>query len=173
MSSAARNKKKASRPSIRFQNYLNAVIDSFADEMIVVDRDNNIIQVNEAVLSRYGKHKQEVIGTNCYDIAHGQQGFCHPPYLACPLKLVWETGKQSRATHCHVYHVNGKKRERYLDIIASPIKDKQGNVIAVAELMRDVTEAKEAESRSIEAYKNLEALNAIATAVNRGNSAAG
>jgi PAS domain S-box-containing protein len=154
-------------PHILDNNYLSAVIDSLADEMIVIDRDFHIIQVNEAILSRYGKCKREVIGKNCYDIAHGRYGFCYPPYKECPLKLVWKTGKPSRATHCHVYHVNGKKRERFLDIIASPIKDSQGNVIAVTELMRDVTEAKETESRSIQAYKNLAALNAIATAVNQ------
>jgi PAS domain S-box-containing protein len=149
------------------KNYVTAIIDGLADELIVIDRDYHIIQANKAVLSRYGKRKREVIGKYCYDVARGLPELCHPPYRQCPLKAVWKTGEPSRAIHRHIYDVNGKKLERYLDIIASPIKDNRGNVIAVTELMRDVTEAKEAESRSIAAYNNLAALNAIATAVNQ------
>lgn len=165
--SIARSISESIKPYIGYKDYLKAVVNSFEDELIVIDRDYRIIQANEAVLSRYGKRRRGVVGKYCYDIAHGQPELCHPPHHECPLKAVWETGKPARVTHCHVYHVKGEERERYLDIIASPIKDRRGNVIAVTELMRDVTEAKEAESRSIEAYKNLVALNAIATAVNQ------
>jgi len=149
------------------KGFLDAIFNSLEDELIVIDRDYRIIQANEAALSRHGRHRRGIIGKPCYEISHGQPGPCHPPHHECPLQEVWETGKPARVTHCHISHVNGEERERYLDIIASPITDKRGNVIAVTEIMRDVTEAKEAESRSVEAYKNLVALNTIATAVNQ------
>jgi len=165
--SIARSINKSIKPYIRYKDYLKAVVNSLEDELIVIDRDYRIIQANEAVLSRYGKRRRGVIGKYCYDIAHGQPELCHLPHHECPLQAVWETGKTARVTHCHVYHVKGKERIRYLDIIASPIKDRRGNVIAVTELLRDVTEAKEIESKNIEAYKNLVALNTIATVVNQ------
>ena len=70
-----------------------------------------------------------------------------------------------RVTHTHFYKTKDEKRERHLDIIASPITDSQGNVIAVTELMRDVSEASELESKIAEAHRNLLALNTIATVV--------
>jgi signal transduction histidine kinase len=115
------------------------------------------------VLSRHGISRQEVIGKYCYDISHGQQNPCHE----CPFQTVWETGKPARATHRHVYSVKGERQARYLDIIATPIKDNRGNVIAVTELMRDVTEAKEMESKISEAQRNLLAINKIATTVSQ------
>lgn len=148
-------------------NYSPAIINSLEDELMVIDKDYRIVQVNESVLSRHGKRRQEVIGKYCYDISHGQQKPCRPPRHECPLKTVWETGKPVRVTHCHVYQVKGERRERYLDIIATPIKDSWGNVIAVTELMRDVTEAKEMESKISETQRNLLALNKIATAVSQ------
>ncbi|MFC1873987.1 GAF domain-containing protein [Chloroflexota bacterium] len=146
-------------------DYLQAIIDSLEDELLVVGRDYRIIQANEAVLFKHGKRRQEIIGELCYEVAHGLPEFCHPPYHTCPINEVWETKKPARTTHVHVYYSRGEKRERFLDIIATPIKDKQGNVTAVAELMRDVTEAKELELQIAEAHRSLLALNSISTAL--------
>ncbi len=148
-------------------DYLQAIIDSLEDELMVVGRDYRIIQANEAVLVRHGKRRQEVVGQLCYEVSHGRPEFCHPPYHVCPINEVWETRKPARTTHVHVYYSRGEKRERYLDIIATPIKDKQGNVTAVAELMRDVTEAKELELQIAEAHRGLLALNSISTALSQ------
>lgn len=148
-------------------DYLPVIINSLEDELMVIDRDYHIIEANEAVLLRHDKRRQEVIGKYCFNISHGQRKPCRLPHHECPLRTVWETGQPTRVTHCHVYHINGEKQERYIDIIASPIKDSRGNVIAVTELMRDVTEAKEMESKISEAHRNLLALNTIATTVSQ------
>ena len=146
-------------------DYLPAIINSLEDELMVIDRDYRIIEANEAVLLKHSKRRQEVIGKYCYNISHGQREPCRLPHHECPLITVWETGQPIRVTHCHVYQIKGEKRERYLDIIASPIKDSQGNVIAVTEVMRDVTEVKEMERKTVAVHRNLLALNKIATAV--------
>ena len=147
--------------------YLQAIISSLEDELMVIDRDYRIVQANEAVLARHRKHRQEVIGQHCYEVSHGLSELCKPPHHECPVKAVWDTGQPARVTHLHVYEVKNKRQERYVDIIASPVTDRQGNVIAVAELLRDVTEAKEMESKIAEAHRNLLALNAIASVVSQ------
>jgi PAS domain S-box-containing protein len=167
VTSLARSGETSLPPQATGEGFLKAAIDSLEDELLVIDRDYRIIQANEAVLSRYGRHRTGVIGKFCYEITHHRSELCHPPRDECPVRAVWQTGKAARLTHCHTYHIGIQKRERYLDIIASPIKDSQGNVTAVVELMRDVTEAKETELRNVEAYQNLVALNAIATAVSQ------
>ncbi len=148
-------------------NYLQAVIDSLEGELMVIDRDYHIIEANNAVLVRHRKRRHEVIGKYCYDISHGLPELCRPPHHECPIKAVWETGKLARVTHIHVYHADGEERERYVDVVASPITDSRGNVIAVTELIRDVTEAKEMELKIAEAHQNLLALNTIATVVSQ------
>ena len=148
-------------------DYLQAVINSLEDELMVIDKDYRIIQVNEAVLTKHGKRREEVIGKYCYDVSHGLAELCRPPRHECPITVVWETGKPARVTHIHVYDANNERRERYVDIIASPIMDSQGNVTAVTELMRDVTEAKEMESEIAEVHQNLLALNIIASVVSQ------
>jgi len=147
--------------------YLPAIIDSLEDELMVIDRGYHIVEVNNAVLLRHGKQRQEVIGRHCYEISHGLSEICHPPHHECPLKAVWETGKPARVTHRHVYHVGGEKQERYVDVIASPITDSRGNINVATVLIRDVTETKELELKIAKAHQNLSALNTIAGVVSQ------
>jgi signal transduction histidine kinase len=97
-----------------------------------------------------------VVGQYCYKISHGQSKPCRSPYHECPVKLVWATGKPTQLTHIHAYNTGGKKQKRYLDIIASPITDNQGNTVAVIELMRDVTESKKMELNIARLHKELQ-----------------
>jgi len=123
-------------------DYLQAVIDGLEDELLVIDRDYRLVQVNKAVLERHGKNRGQVIGRHCYDVSHGLPELCHPPRHECPITHVWESGKTSHVTHLHLYEVNGQVKKRYVDVIASPIFDGEGQVAYVVELMRDVTEAR-------------------------------
>ena len=147
--------------------YSTAIINSLEDELMVIDHDYHIMQANEAVLTKHGKGKEEVIGKYCYDVSHNLPEICRPPHHECPVKKVWETGKPARVTHRHVYGTNNGNQNRYVDIVASPITDHQGHVIAVIELMRDVTKAKEMELKITEAHRNLTALNTIASKVSQ------
>jgi len=128
-------------------NYLRAIIDSFEDELLVVDKDYRIVQANDIVLRKHGKRRQEVIGSYCYEVSHGLTKHCSRPLHECPIRTVWKTGKSAQATHVHIFRTEGKRQERYVEIIASPVTDSWGNVIAVTELMRDVTDRKEAEAQ--------------------------
>ena len=102
------------------EDYLQAIINSLEDELMVIDRDYRIIQANEAVLTKHGKRSDEVIGEYCYHVSHGLPDLCRPPHHECPIKAVWETGKAARVTHLHVYDEDNERQERYVDIIASP-----------------------------------------------------
>lgn len=143
--------------------YLQAAINSLEDELMVIGRDFRIIEVNKAVLSRHGSRREELIGKHCYTVSHGFPEPCGLPLHECPIEAVLATGKPAQTTHVHVYHLKGAKRERYLDIVASPITDEGGDVIAIACVMRDITEAKELESKIAKAHQDLLALNTIAS----------
>lgn len=148
-------------------NYSKAILDSLEDELLVVDREYRILDVNEAVLTNHGRSREEIIGRHCYEVSHRLSAICRPPHHECPVCTVWETGKSARTTHVHTYGGADSKKAHYLDIIASPVLDGAGNVVAVAELMRDVTAAREMELQIMEAHQSLLALTTIANAVSQ------
>lgn len=144
---------------------LRAIIDSLEDELIVIDRDYRVIEANNAIMSRLGKSKGDVIGEYCYAVSYGLPEPCCSLRQECPLKQVWETRQPVRVTHIHVSDSDGNRQQRYLDIIASPVVDDRGNMTAITELIRDVTEIREIGLRIVKAHENLSALNSIATVV--------
>jgi PAS domain S-box-containing protein len=147
--------------------YLQAVIDSFDDELLIIDHDYRIVGANQVVLLRHGVRKEDVIGKHCYEISHDFDEICNMPHHVCPVQTVWETGKPVRTTHVHTYYMDGHKEARYLEVIASPITDDRGSVTEVASLMRDVTETRELELRITRAREDLSALNTIAGVVSQ------
>ncbi len=147
--------------------YWQTVIDSLDDELMVVDRDLRITHVNAAALRKHGGTRSEVIGRHCYEVSHDRQEPCDAATCECPLTMVWETGQPVEVTHTHLYGTGEESEKRYLDIIASPLRDGQGNITEVVELMRDVTEAKKLEQQLKEAHRNLLALSAISSTVSQ------
>ena len=80
-------------------DYLQAIINSLEDELMVIDRNYRIIEANDAVLVRHGKRQQEVIGQRCYEISHDLPEVCRLPSHECPVKAVWETRKPAPVIH--------------------------------------------------------------------------
>jgi len=114
---------------------LQAIIDGLSDELVVMDLDFRIVQVNAVVQERWAE-PESIISQPCWAVNH--QGYpCQLSPHECPAMKVLETGRPARATHFHAHRPNGG---RYLDIIASPLRGRNGNIRGVIELFRDVTE---------------------------------
>jgi signal transduction histidine kinase len=76
-----------------------------------------------------------------------------------------DTGESIKVTHVHQTSDNGQKR--YLDIVASPMRDSTGRITRIIELMRDVTDEKIMEESLVRRNQQLSILNAVATTVNQ------
>lgn len=135
--------------------YAWAIVDNLEDELMVIDREFRVIEVNTVLLLRHGKRRDEVIGRHCYKVSHGLSKPCGPPQHECPVVLALQSGKPARVTHVHSYYHKGENKVSYVDIIASPIRDNKDNVIAVVELMRDVTQSKESELEIAKLHEEL------------------
>lgn len=83
----------------------------------------------------------------------------------CPLSAVRATGEPFKVTH--TYYLPGSSKLCYVDIIASPLKDDNGRIIAVIEAMRDVTAERELAEALIRRNEHLSVLNSIARTVNQ------
>lgn len=151
----------------RRRGYWQSIIDSLDDELVVVNRDYRITYANEAALRKYGLDRSKVIGQYCYELFHGISEPCNVSEWECPARKVWKTGKVEHVVHIHSYGTYNDKEERHVEVKASPVRDKQGNIIETVMIVRDITEVKGIEQRVKEATRNLLALNAIADTVSQ------
>ncbi len=150
----------------RSRDFLQAVIDSIDEDMLVLDRSLRIVQANQSVRLRYGT---EVLGRYCYEVKHGLSHPCRPPLGGCPANEVWGTGSPTRIVWVPS---TGEERdsEKYLEISISPLFDRNGKVAQIVELTRDVTGSKELEKRILEVNRHLLALNSIASTASQSRS---
>jgi len=122
------------------RDFLQAIIDGLSDELVVIDPDFKVLLANEVISQRWGKERN-VIGVPCWVINH-EGRTCRSLHCECPVERVLETGKSAKSTHFHQHRRNSG---RYVDIVATPLCDENGSIIAVIELMRDVTQEKKRE----------------------------
>jgi PAS domain S-box-containing protein len=145
----------------RAKEYVETIMDSIEDHLIVIDKEYKIVRANKVALM---KAAGPVIGKSCHSIAHGLNRPCWTQGHDCPTQTVFITGKNCRTTHQHV-GAGGEKR--FHEIVASPIKDASGNVLQVIELIRDVTERMRYEEEIFNKNRELVALNSIAGLLNK------
>lgn len=141
---------------------LRAVIDALSDELVVIDvNDLKLLQANQAVQML---HQGEIQGKLCYEVLHGESS-CRPPDGDCPLAMVLNTGESSRITHVRKCRQNGDTC--YVDIVASPMYDAEGNITRIVELIRDVTEEKRIKESLVRRNQQLSIVNAVAMTVSQ------
>ncbi len=142
------------------RDYIETIMDSIEDELIVVDREYRIVKANKVAKT---KTKGPIIGQFCHVVSHGINRPCWAEGHECPAQTVFLTGKNIRITHQHISPSGGR---RFHEIVASPIKDSAGNVLNVIELLRDVTERMEHEEEIFQKNRELIALNSVAGLLN-------
>jgi len=163
---AAKPDNQISKPKTS-PEYWQSIINSFDDEVAVIDRDFRIVYANATVMRRYGPEQEKVIGRHCHELSQGKSEPCAPPDCQCPASEVWKTGKHSQAIHVHQHRTGDTEEKRYVEIKASPVRNSQGDIVEAVLTIRDITEAKRMEQRILEANRNLLALNAIADTVSQ------
>jgi PAS domain S-box-containing protein len=143
------------------RDYLETVMDSIYDELIVIDKDYRIVQANRIARSTF---IPPIVGEFCYRVAHGAKRPCWSEGYDCPSRTVFMTGESQTATHRHLSTTGVMK---FHEIVASPIKDASGTVLYVIELMRDVTDRVEREHEISRKNIELMMLNNISDILSR------
>lgn len=131
---------------------LTAAVNYSPHFMYMIDRDDRVLALNKPAAELFKVKPQEIIGKTIYDL--------FPPDIAenfsRDLKTVFKTGKSG------IYNASLKANgsELYISAHLNPIKDNEGNVIAVLGVSRDITELKKLEDEKKKAI--LSAKRAIA-----------
>lgn len=123
------------------RGYLRSALDSLQDQVMGIDMDYRITLVNHAMLEDMGWPEDGALGRYCYEVSHGKPDSCDNYGEECPIETVRRTGKSHTVVHIHRAHDG---REVHLEIVASPVRNSEGEIVEVLESLRDVTERVEA-----------------------------
>jgi PAS domain S-box-containing protein len=139
---------RAEREAIGANVELTQIFDTAADAMRVVDRDFNIIRVNETFAALSGVTKEEAIGKKCHEVFWGP--LCHTK--DCPLIRI-------QSGVCRVEYDSEKVRKDGVKIpcivSATPFRGVDGELIGIVEDFKDISERKEAEQALMASHERL------------------
>ncbi|MEJ2588854.1 MAG: PAS domain S-box protein, partial [Deltaproteobacteria bacterium] len=120
----------------RERSWSQRFIDSLSDKILVLSKDRIIQRVNRTFLEEGGLSEAEVLGRPCYEVTHQSSEPCQGDAHICPFETVLVTGENCSVVHDH----KGKDgKERFEEIMATPLLDDTGEIVEVIEGIRDVT----------------------------------
>ncbi|MDQ7787305.1 MAG: PAS domain S-box protein [Thermodesulfovibrionales bacterium] len=119
------------------------IVSAIGDGIRILDRTFMVLYDNQVHKNMMGDH----IGEYCYKAYKKQESICSD----CPVELVF----RDEIIHTVRRELQTDTGKRYLEITASPLKDKTGKIIAGIEIIRDITKHKQAETGVIESERRL------------------
>lgn len=116
--------------------YLELLIDSMEDALLVVDRNLRVIKANSSFLRLVASSEADVVGRVCWKVIGGDSKRCALVRDGCPSRRVFETGKAAEATLSlrfqgrapHLFHIR-----------SCPIFSENSQVDQAIEVFRDLT----------------------------------
>ncbi|MGD9950125.1 MAG: diguanylate cyclase, partial [Desulfobulbus sp.] len=136
------------------RNFLQTVIDSAGDPVMVIDLGYNVLLINQAAARLVCKNVEagDLQGGKCYRLFNCSDHPCRDQRFPCPVARVVEQKKQVKMVH-NPYHGNGVKNTFELEV--SPLLDRQGNLYGVIEVARDITDRLRIEKELRESQSHL------------------
>lgn len=157
-------RRKAAEELARQKNVLEAIFEHVPDAMMVMDAKHRILMANRANKRVYGYDKEELIGESTRIVYADEDEWKRMGQL----RFNEEIGGTSAPVLTRL-----KRKDRDVfpgEIIGSPVRDQNGNLIGYVGLVRDVTERRRAEEALRRQTKSVHLLQRIATAANEARS---
>jgi PAS domain S-box-containing protein len=118
----------------RQKNFIQSVLDSAPQPMMVIGRDYRILMTNRAARARATALDGNA---TCYRISHHRDTPCDGHEHPCPLQRVVAEGRSVSVVH---EHLDADGQPRLFELQASPLRDAQGAIIGIVESAHDITE---------------------------------
>ncbi|MCX8153854.1 MAG: PAS domain S-box protein [Candidatus Bathyarchaeota archaeon] len=147
------DRKKMEEAVKRERDLLEAVTENVGAGLGIISRDYRILWVNK-YLRQYNPGCE---GKICYSTFNHLTAVCPD----CGVRKIFEEGVILDRHEYAFTGIDGKPK--WAELIATPIKDEKGNVIAALELVVDITEKKQLQSKLREYSEKLEHLVAART----------
>lgn len=147
------NRKKVEDALRKSEARKQALLDGSPDMIILLDKDLRIIWANRTALNM----NPDSIGQLCYRVFPG----CEYPCKNCPIVKTIETGENVTGI-MHQQTVAGIQGESYWEDVGVPVKDRNGNVIEVIKIARNITDHIGRERDLSKKNEELEKFNSLA-----------
>ena len=142
-------RKQAEDALKKSEAFVNNILESIDDGLIVLDQEFRVISANDAYLRMAGKSEAEVIGNTCHELAHGRPEICINRDEDCPVSKTFTTGKSYISNHKHFH----KGESIYTEIKSYPIRNSAGEITSVIEIITDITEKRKFEEELVKTQK--------------------
>ena len=131
------SERKKIEKEIRFANSeLNQIFNAAADGMRIIDKDFNILRINETFSALSGISVDESMGKKCYEVF--STPLCHSS--DCPLVRILN-GEQRIECETEKDCKDGGKT--FYSVIATPFGGPDGKLVGIIEDIRDITESRQ------------------------------
>jgi signal transduction histidine kinase len=114
------------------------ILNSMGFSIAILDTDLRIVWANREYHEMQGVLEDSIQGRYCYEVSFGDQKPC--PENLCPARRTIKTGLEEKSLG--ILH-KGAGAIRYLDVYCFPLKDPEGNVAHVIEVIQDNTKLHE------------------------------
>ncbi len=132
---------------IKSEQEKSVILDAMTELVLYLDRDMNVLWANKAMHAAFNLKPGELNGKHCYNALHGRSRVCR----VCPAEKTLETGEPHEVIDFSSYKKNWVLR-------SYPVRDENGELIGIVEIVTDVTErrrAEEAMRQSEQKYREL------------------
>ena len=111
-----------------------AILNSLVELVVYQDLENTVLWANQAACESVGMRREEIIGHKCFKI----WGKRDDPCENCPVNIARETRKPKK-----VEKTTTDGRSWYIQ--GYPVRNNNGNIVGMVELVLDITKRKQAE----------------------------
>ncbi len=127
--------------------YLQTVIDSAYEPVIVIKEDYAIELINSSYRIKHQNIDEDIKNQKCYEAIHGRSSPCSDVGVVCPLQEVLSSKKKLKIIH--------KRKDKYIEVSATPLLDDDKNCTSIVESERDVTKQIEEQEKLLQEKESL------------------
>jgi len=135
--------KAAEQEKERARDFLQMVIDAVPEGIMVIGSDYRLKLMNQTIRESIGPDR-DTTELRCYQASHHQEFPCCGDNQPCPLLAAAKSNKRVNLLH---KHQTGSGETRYVELIAVPLFEANGEFDGIIESGRDVTERKLSEDK--------------------------
>jgi len=121
---------------------METILNGIQDFILVITPEIEIVEANEAFLTKMRYSREEVIGKKCYEVYHKISHPCDRGMIDCPLREVVVNKRHVRKIQTRLMP-DGEMR--YYEVNIYPIWEKDGKISKFIHISRDITEHKKEE----------------------------
>ena len=148
------NKRKWAEEKIkRINAEIDQIFNTAADGMRVVDKNFNVLRINETLSNLLDMSEDEVVGKKCYETFRGS--LCHT--ADCPLTKIFNGDAR---VECDAEKERKDGTKIPCIVTATPFRGSNGELLGIVEDFKDITERKRMEDSLDQRVKELARSNA-------------